>query len=389
MQPTDNRPIETIRLSEKDKAKLVNQLEQAAAQQVSAERRSLRVKFTAPGTVVRLQQPNGASSRLSVLPRNLSKQGMAFIHGRFVYPGVQALVTLPTIDGELMTVEGRIRDCRHVSGIVHEVSVVFDDLIDLAMFVEMTRDEEVRYRQERAEDLGADAVAELAESEKPRVLLLESADTDRKLYALWLKKAGLDVTEAATSTEAGRAASSGSFDLALVSVASAEEAEAIEQLQGLGLTSPMIALTMDSSGGAADAAMQAGCSSVLAKPFQAEELKQAVEQLVDVAGGQAVDPLVSTAADDEDMAPLLMEYVDGLAAQVQQLRGCLTAKDWDTMRQLGSGLKGSGGGYGFAPISEAAGQLLDSLDASETPNVDDVRKDVEELVGLLRRARAT
>lgn len=296
------------------------------------------------------------------------------------------MVTLPTIDGELVTVEGRIRDCRHVSGIVHEVSVLFDDLIDLAMFVEMTKEEELRYRQERAEDLGEGALAEM-QAEKPRVLLVESADTDRKLYALWLKKAGLDVTEAEDMATAGKAAAGG-FDLAMVAVASAVEAEGIEQLQGLGLTAPVIALTTDAEGAASDAAMHAGCSSVLAKPFQAEEMKQAVEQLVDLADGQQVEPLVSTAAGDSDMAPLLMEYVDGLAAQAQQLRGCLSTKDWDVLRQLSTALKGSGGGYGFAPISDAASTLLQSLDAGDEPSVDDLRKDVDELVSLMRRARA-
>ncbi|MEM6393397.1 MAG: response regulator [Planctomycetota bacterium] len=387
MQPTDNRPIETIRLSEKDKAKLVNQLEHEGTQPVSADRRSLRVRFTATGTVVRLQQPNGASSRLSVLPRNLSKRGMAFVHGRFVYPGVKALVTLPTTDGELVTVEGRVRDCRHVSGIVHEVSVVFDDLIDLAMFVEMTKEEELRYRQERAEDLGDAALAEM-QAEKPRVLLVESADTDRKLYALWLKKSGLDVTEASDMTAAGKSAAAGGFDLAMMTVASAEAAAGIKQLKELGLTGPVIALTTDAQGAAADAAMQAGCSSVLAKPFQADELKQAVAQLVDLGDNQQLEPLVSTAAGDADMAPLLMEYVDGLGQQAQQLKGCLGTKDWDVLRQLGTALKGSGGGYGFAPISDAAAQLLRSLDANGEPAVDDLRKDVDELTSLMRRARA-
>jgi hypothetical protein len=68
----------------------------------------------------------------TVPPVDLSPNGMAFLHCSFLYPGSTIVATLRALDGEQISVTGKVMRCEHVSGRVHEVGVKLDHAIDPA-----------------------------------------------------------------------------------------------------------------------------------------------------------------------------------------------------------------------------------------------------------------
>lgn len=108
--PQDKAPIETIRLSARDKQKLIDYVEHSGKKTVENERRALRVDFQGRKVLVVITNSQGQRVRHSVLPRNLSRRGLAFVHGRFVYPDSRCHVTLPMQNGKWWAVEGVVRN---------------------------------------------------------------------------------------------------------------------------------------------------------------------------------------------------------------------------------------------------------------------------------------
>lgn len=97
-------------------------------------------------------------------------------------------------------------------------------------------------------------------------------------------------------------------------------------------------------------------------------------------------PIFSTSAADEDMRPLLAEFIRGLGGYITQLRDANAKKDLDTIKSITRTLKGAGAGYGLAPISETAASLADLFN-TETPDPADIKAQVNDLVQVLNRVR--
>jgi len=103
-------------------------------------------------------------------------------------------------------------------------------------------------------------------------------------------------------------------------------------------------------------------------------------------------PYFSSMADDPDMVELITEYVDSFPATVNKIHQTLEQRAFEDLGRIAHQLKGSGGGYGFPEISEAASRLEAQVKspsmATETLQLG-IQKSVQELVSLLGMARAT
>jgi HPt (histidine-containing phosphotransfer) domain-containing protein len=60
---------------------------------------------------------------------------------------------------------------------------------------------------------------------------------------------------------------------------------------------------------------------------------------------------------DEDIADLIPEYLERRYADVGAIRSAIGDGDFETVRILGHGMKGSGGGYGFDAITDIGAAL--------------------------------
>ncbi|MEL7087330.1 MAG: response regulator [Planctomycetota bacterium] len=385
----DSSHIETIRLSARDKQKLVDYIEQSGKKAVDNERRALRVDFHGRKVLVTITNSHGQKVGHSVLPRNLSRRGLAFVHGRFVYPDSRCHVTLPMQNGKWTAIEGVVRNCRHIQGIVHEVSVVFDEALNLNDFVRLTASQQERHRAEMSQDF--DPENDLDVNAAGRALVIDDMATDRKLYRMWLGKLNLATNEASGVTTTIEQMAHCQFDMILVNLELGEESgtELIQHLRGQGYERPIIATSASETPADREAALAAGATAFLVKPFTLEGLRDMVEDAlsIDTSDTSGSDGVYSSMNDDDEMLPLIEEFVTSLGPLTMRLRRANADNDLDLINQICQNLKGAGAGYGFDGITTMARYAVESVENAEH-DIESVRKTVNDLVGILRRARA-
>jgi HPt (histidine-containing phosphotransfer) domain-containing protein len=95
-----------------------------------------------------------------------------------------------------------------------------------------------------------------------------------------------------------------------------------------------------------------------------------------------MDPLHSSYAADPDMREIVREFALELPGRADALENLLAAAAWKDLSVLAHQLKGAGGGYGFAPVSELAGGLEQALRDRLAPA--EIERRTRELAELLR-----
>ena len=85
---------------------------------------------------------------------------------------------------------------------------------------------------------------------------------------------------------------------------------------------------------------------------------------------------------DPDLQALIPGFLQNRRHDVRKLQGAIAAGDFETIRTLGHRMRGDGGGYGFARISEI-GHALER--AALERNADGIATCVEELSDYLFR----
>ncbi|MEM9064218.1 MAG: Hpt domain-containing protein [Planctomycetota bacterium] len=102
----------------------------------------------------------------------------------------------------------------------------------------------------------------------------------------------------------------------------------------------------------------------------------------------AGSPIYSEFRSDEDMAELVELFVEDMQGRIDSMTSALDAQDWAQLTTLAHQLKGASGGYGFGPVGEAAAKLEHTLRAGDFSDVDRLRQETDDLIGLCRRVRA-
>ncbi|MCX5662665.1 MAG: response regulator [Planctomycetota bacterium] len=388
--------MRTVRLAEKDQAKLLAALERAGSSfDENANRRRVRVPLN--GTViVMIDGHNGNATKYAVVPRNLSSQGLAFIHGQFVYAKQTCRVVLPTLRGQWVAVKGTVLHARHIGGIIHEVAVRFAETIDLAQFVGLTPEQDERHKRERVRsglpaegplDPGA-ATGRL----QGHVLLVDSLEVDRRLFAVWLGGQGLSIGEAATPAKAIEQFERVAPTIVLIDVRSkqGDGLEFARELRKRGYAGPIAAVSSDEAEATQAAVMAAGCNAFLAKPCARPTFVQMIEQLLNfdpaLSDPTSQTPIVSSLAGDAQMAGMIEKFVAGLGPSIESLAAAKRSGDVQALQTVCQELKGSGSAYGLPPLTQMSRLALGQLQAS-TPDLVAVGRAIDDLIAIAKRVR--
>jgi len=384
----DNHPIETIRFNERDKRKILDSLIMPQ-QEDKGSARNMRIVYSAPSMTVSITNPGGNTVTYSVIPRNLSRRGVSFLHGRFIYPDCKCSVILPTLDDEKVTMEGYIVRCIHLAGTIHEVATIFDSPVDLSLFVEMTPSEQETHHEEYSNDVASGAVVQ-----GPRrlgdVLLIDGYPLDLKLYSTLLDRIGFHSQGFPSGTEAMQVISASEVNVAIVDVCRdpAYGLETIIKLRKEGVKRPVVAISVDDDEETREAALQAGADAFLSKPLDETVIEEQLCKLlhIEVMDASPIDPIVSTYNEDESMRPLLRLFINNAREMIGTLNSMDFATDPDHLYLVCRQLKGAGGGYGFEDVTYSAQSVMDTIGTIED-DVESVQEAVDNLLDVLRRVR--
>lgn len=98
------------------------------------------------------------------------------------------------------------------------------------------------------------------------------------------------------------------------------------------------------------------------------------------------DPVCSAFGEDPDLKALVELFVAEMPDRISSLLDRVDASDWEGARRAVHQLKGAAGSYGFGPISQSAARVEEAIRASRPEQ--EIRRSLEELVDLCRRAKA-
>ena len=87
---------------------------------------------------------------------------------------------------------------------------------------------------------------------------------------------------------------------------------------------------------------------------------------------------------EEWLKPVVGGYLEKRRGDVAKLRAALDRGDYGTIRTLGHQMAGTGGGYGFEPITEIGGALEESALAGDAARI---RASIDDLDRYLSAVR--
>jgi PAS domain S-box-containing protein len=242
-----------------------------------------------------------------------------------------------------------------------------------------------------------------------KILLVEDGADNQRLLRMQLGDAGASVTGALDGQIAVNLATTETFDLILMDMQMPvmDGYAATMELRRRGLTLPIVALTAYAMAEDRDRCLAAGCSGYLSKPIGERKLLKTVNEYLktdhspapkssaeaDVGGAHPlrevsthkpeVNRIKSSHADNPRIMKILPEFVAGLPVKVSKMTELLDHNDLPGLQHLAHQLLGTCGGYGFAPVSEPARTVEQSIKTGKA--IESITAEVKSLINLIRR----
>jgi PAS domain S-box-containing protein len=217
-----------------------------------------------------------------------------------------------------------------------------------------------------------------------RVLLAEDGADNQLLISTVLRKAGAEVAIADNGRLAVEKALSEPFDVILMDIQMPEMNgyEATRALRVQGYTDPVLALTAHAMDADRERCLAAGCNEHLTKPINRQKMIRTVARFarrsttpnrkaptIEKAGRPEAKPdatvIRSEFADDADLAEIIDTFVSGLSAKARAMHDALSASAFEILRGLAHQMKGAGGSYGYAVLTDKARALENAAKARD------------------------
>jgi PAS domain S-box-containing protein len=238
-----------------------------------------------------------------------------------------------------------------------------------------------------------------------QILLVEDGADNQRLLRMQLGDAGATVTTALDGQIGVDLATGRTFDLILMDMQMPvmDGYAATTELRRRGLTIPIIALTAHAMAEDRDKCLAAGCTGYLSKPVDEEKLLKTVQAHLGEdgsplpndrtgAGRVGSPPPVDTSGSNSRIKsshsgnPRIMEivpeFVAGLPGKVSKMTDLLEHNDLPAVQRIAHQLLGTCGGYGFAPLSQLARTVEQSIKAGHP--LESITLEVESLIEAIR-----
>lgn len=220
-------------------------------------------------------------------------------------------------------------------------------------------------------------------SYRGKVLVAEDNEDNRQLVERMLRREGLEVVSVTSGEQAVRQALADTVSMVLMDrhMPGMDGVAATRLLRQAGFRRPIIAFTAGDQR-EIDALLAAGCDGTLNKPIDQSHLRPLLDRLPD-AGSRSPTGL----EDDADIARLVTQFLDGLAARRAAMERALAGSDRDTLKTEAHQIKGTAGAMGYPLMTRQAG-ILEALLKFTEPDWDRVRSALGELNEMIERALA-
>jgi len=363
-----------VRLNNVERSKLLCRLDDAPGHAGRDRRRYKRWEYRMSDIAVLVQHPAGGTGRYLVCARNISAGGLSAIHGGYIHPGSECKIVLPRREGSPFAVSGVIVHCRHIEGSYHEIGIRFTQEVDPAALVpQMIPD--------GGENGDPDSDMPALEG---RVLVVDQSPADRKLMTHNLSGTALILKMVSSSGAAIDAVRKHDYDLILCDLHLENDAvRMIQQIRENDYKGPIIVVTAESSASRLTEARAAGANEIIGKPHSAAYLASLLAEWLDVPG---VDrPIYSNLEETAGMAELVADFVDDVHKKRLFVEKVIESADMAAAREVCVELVGSGTGFGFASVTEAARDALTAIDTAQ--NKQDAKSSLKRLVFICERVR--
>jgi len=229
-----------------------------------------------------------------------------------------------------------------------------------------------------------------------RILLAEDGLHNQQVMAYYLSEAGAEVGVAGNGKVACEMAIAAmehgeSFDLIVMDLQMPvmDGHAAGAAIRAAGFVGPLVAITSQAADG-----MQRDLkfSAHISKPIDRDDFIQIIAEALcghddpvhpAISGIVDCDILRSTAAADPDLAPFLPGFIADLPGIVARVSALLDAGNIAELAGSIHQIKGIGGLYGFAPMTEAATRA--ELSILESAQFQRIANEVKSLIALIRR----
>lgn len=220
-----------------------------------------------------------------------------------------------------------------------------------------------------------------------RILLADDAEENRFLIRNYLKDSACVIDEVGNGALAVEKFKQRFYDAVLMDTEmpvldgySATRAMRAFEQERASAPTPILALTAHALREARDRSLEAGCTDHLTKPIKRATLIQAIDKFVPAA--LAVDRIQVSV--ESWLKPVVGGYLENRRGDVVKLRTALDSGDYAMIRTLGHQMAGTGGAYGFEPITEIGSALEESALAGDPART---RTSIEELDRYLNAVR--
>jgi PAS domain S-box-containing protein len=228
------------------------------------------------------------------------------------------------------------------------------------------------------------------------ILLAEDFTDARDLMEHALQSAGAQVTAVPDGEDAVKAATEQSFDLILMDIhmPQMDGPAAAADLRRRGCLTPIIALSASASPRDHRRVLDAGFDDLWPKPIPLKELVERASAYLGLPTPPPSDAQAHAAeapktdAGDRSFESVAADFVRNLPARLQSIREAIEKEDYASARDILHQLAGAGGIFGFMSVSEAAAQLLATIDegALETVSSAEALRPLEVLITEIARS---
>ncbi len=223
-----------------------------------------------------------------------------------------------------------------------------------------------------------------------KILLVDDTEHNRTIIQFYLQNTGHRITDAENGEIALNLFKQNKYDLVFMDMQmpvmdgmTATREIRKWELEHELIPTPVIGLTAVAFTEELKATLAAGCNETITKPVKRNTILAIINKYARLDSDHPPqESTLSTAIDAEnelvvhisnDMKEIVPYYFNDMKSQVSRYWQSLEQGDFNSIRMLGHQMKGSGGAYGFDPITTIGGKIEHAAEASN-------REEVEQLI---------